>query len=167
MKRKELEGRTMSVDESLLAMLKISKFEQQVSIVLKGSQGKKEEAVLFLCEYSPFHPGPETVDELLNQGGAFIPVRYRHGAFRVVNLNKILYVEVEDFSNKEVNMNLRIYFEEDIHIDAAMYEPLPERYGRTLDFFNTPKSFLPLLCGSKRVYVNKKNVITVEELNDV
>ncbi len=154
----------MDVDEKLLATLKISKFEKHVEIVMKNTKGERKRAILFLCEYSPFHPGPETIDELLNQGTSFIPVKYPDNSFQIINLKEILFVKELESIEKIGKINLLIYLENGVQIEASIFEALPEHYGRTLDFFNINKTFLPLLYHSSRLYINKENVIKVEEI---
>lgn len=154
----------MNMNNDVLAVLKITKIEKRVKILMKETSGETANVTLFVSEYSPFHTGPETIEELLNNGPSFIPSKSPEGIFRILNRDKILYVMELEPLKRDGRKNLRLYFGDGLKIDAAIFEALPEHYGRTIDFLNSNRTFLPLLYDSSRIYINKENIIKVEEL---
>lgn len=154
----------MNRKNDIPAILKITKIEKQAVILMQSDEVELEKITLFISEYSPFHSGPETVEELLNHGPSFIPVKFSDGRFRILNRNKIIYVRETKRLDKQSDRDLLFYFEGGFTLKAAIFEPLPEHYGRTIDFLNSGRTFLPVLNNSFRIYINKNRVIKVEEL---
>ncbi len=153
----------MKPKEDMRSVLKISKIEIQVRLLLLGAGGKSEEAALFVSEFSSLHSGPESIEELLNRGPLFLPVRYSDGTIRVLNRDQILYVEEEMPESPADSGPLHIHFIDGTRIEARLYEVMPERYRRTLDFFNGKRTFLPMYRNGARICVNKKHVAWVRE----
>ena len=154
----------MKQSDDMLAILKITKIEKSAELKLTPPDKELERITLFISEYSPFHSGPETIEELLNHGPSFIPVKFSDGIIRILNRDKILYVKEIDPVNKQTEQELKFHFVGGSTLTAAIFEPLPERYGRTLDFLNSGRTFLAVSQNSYRLYINKKNIIKVEEL---
>ncbi len=154
----------MTANQDVLTVLKITKIEKNVEILIKSKEMTTERVMLYVSEYSPFHSGPETIEELLNHGPSFIPVKFQDGVFRILNRRQILYVKELEPMEKETDRLLLLHFEGNLTLKAAIFEPLPEHYGRTIDFLNSGRTFLPVLNGSYRTYINKDNIIKVEEL---
>ncbi|RTZ93074.1 MAG: hypothetical protein DSY91_02690 [Deltaproteobacteria bacterium] len=155
----------MNPDKDVLTLLKITKIEKKVEILLKSSNMNLEKATLFVSEYSPFHSGPETVEELLNQGPSFIPVKFSDGVFRILNKKQLIFVKELEPIEKQTDRLIQFHFDGNLPLQAAIFEPLPEHYGRTIDFLNSGRTFLPVLYGTYRIYINKNNVVKVEELS--
>ena len=154
----------MNTKDDMLSMLRISKLEKHVKILLAGRKGNCEEAELFVSEFSSLHSGPESIEELLNRGPIFIPARYSDGKIHLLNRTQILYVEEQGHELQPEGNALRIYFMDGTHIDAMIFEIMPERYRRTLDFFNGKRTFLPLLRKGSKIYINKECVTRIREL---
>ncbi len=155
----------MKAKDDMLSMLRISKLEKRVKILLAGRKGNSEEADLFVSEFSSLHSGPESIEELLNRGPLFIPARFSDGNIHLLNRAQILYVEEQEGEPQSGNEVLRVYFVDGTHVDAMMFEAMPERYKRTLDFFNGKRVFLPLLKDGTKIYINKELVTRIREIS--
>jgi len=144
--------------------LKIKKLETHVDLVMKNTGGEKTDVIFYLSRFSQYHSGPETIQEFLNRAPRFIPVRRTDGEFFILGVDNILFVQEREVEPATRIRNLRVLFLDGEKLEAGMFEHLPEQYSRTLDFFNTKDTFLPLLFKKTKIYVNTTNIVKVYEL---
>jgi hypothetical protein len=164
--RQELPELAMTVSESY----RIPTTLVPAELVLLG--GERCAVALFLATQSEFHPGPETLFELLNSDRRFVPARDRvSGTSLLVNRRSLLLVEVEraepaneiageDSARSTVDM-IRVELAGGVTADGALEVVASTGRARLSDFFNEPEAFFRLSSGSKFVYVNKRCVLTV------
>ena len=141
----------------------------EVSIAL--ADGRREDVTLFLSSTSPFHEGPETLDEFLEEHRRFIAVRPRDGKSFLLGIDGILYLSAPSSApilsrlpgrvSSTINL-VRVRLEEGDEIEGTLLANLPADLSRVSDAFNQPEAFIPIESGDRVVYVKKSRVTRVE-----
>ena len=60
-----------------------------VEAVILLADGARQEVCVFLANASPFHEGPETLDEFLNSARPFLPARAADGRAHLIGTHGI------------------------------------------------------------------------------
>jgi hypothetical protein len=141
--------------------LRIPKNEVRVEIRLSDG-GESEDFFFFLNQCSPFHHGPETLDEFLNACRGFIPVRHaaRQEAL-LLNMNDILFVHEKEPCEESGERTIRLQFHGLVEMEVRHFEMQPLFHARPIDFFNSAPAFLSFLHGGRKIYINKSHVAKV------
>ncbi len=131
-----------------------------------GRTGKIEiEVTLYLSTLSETHAGPETVEEALNHGRHFLPVRLREtdqtvlirvGAIRTVTVGD----DADDVRSHEESLAsvelVCLELDGGETIEGTLRTVLPPERPRLSDYFNFSKvKFVPLAVDEGAVYVNR------------
>lgn len=144
--------------------LRIPKNEIRVEIRLRNG-AEVDDYFLYLNQCSPFHNGPETLDEFLNATLAFIPVRHAASSeLMLFNLSSILFVHEKEPCEESGEKTICLQFCNQLELEVKHFELLPAFHSRPIDFFNLAQPFLTFLHGGRKVYVNKSNVSRVNGL---
>ena len=145
--------------------LKIPKIEVRVDMVMVDSMPKTEECSLFLNQHSQFHRGSETLEEFLNSGQSFIPVkRTTTGKFFILNTDALIWVREKIKVEEKGEKKMFIHFSGQNSLEVRHFQILPEFYSRTVDIFNITNVFLPFLHENCKVYVNKTKILRIIEI---
>lgn len=145
--------------------LKISKIEVKVDMAMVDSMSKTEEGSLFLNQHSQHHRGSETLEEFLNSGQSFIPVkRTITGKFFILNINTLLWVREKTKVEEKGEKTMFIHFPGQNSLEVRHFQALPETHSRTVDIFNTASVFLPFLHENCKVYINKTKILRIMEI---
>ena len=145
--------------------LKIPKIEVKVDIVMVDSMSKTEECSLFLNQHSQFHKGSETLEEFLNSGQSFIPVkRTITGKFFILNIDALIWAREKIKVEEKGEKTMFIHFPGQNSLEVRHFQILPESHSRTVDIFNAANVFLPFLHENCKVYINKTKILRVMEI---
>ena len=142
-----------------------------VDIELSITGGRTQEVTLYLSMLSETHPGAETVDEALNRGRDFLPVRtretdqtllVRRGAIRTVTIGD----DEDDVLPHEESLAsvdlVRLELDGGEFIEGTLATVLPPARSRLSDYFNFSKvTFVPLAVDEGVIYVNRDFVSIV------
>ncbi len=141
--------------------LRIPKNEVRVEIQLLGG-GDAEDYFVYLNQCSPFHSGPESLDEYLAAADSFIPVRCAADQRPLLlNLAEVLFVREKEPCEEAGERAIRLHFRGGLDLEVKHFELLPAFHARPIDFFNSPHAFLPFLQGGRKLYIRKANVASI------
>ncbi len=149
-----------------------------VDVELSITGGRTEEieveVTLYLSTLSETHAGPETVEEALNSGRHFLPVRLRETDQTIlVRLGAIRTVTVGDDDGdvlpREESLAsvdlVRLELDGGETIEGTLQTVLPPERPRLSDYFNFSKmKFVPLAVDEGVVYVNRDFISIVRFL---
>ena len=141
-----------------------------VTLSITGGRTEDVEVTLYLLTLSETHTGAETVEEALNRGRHFLPVRtretdqtllVRRGAIRTVTIRDdegdVLPHE-ESLASVDL---VRLELDGGEIIEGTLATVLPPERSRLSDYFNFSKvTFVPLAVDEGVVYVNR-NFISI------
>lgn len=140
----------------------------EATLVLPG--GEREAVTIFLAPHSRLHSGQETVDEFLDSGRDFLPVRGAERGSFLVNRESLLCLEVgpeaptshrrEETAGGALEI-VRVELEGGVEVEGALRMLGPEQSRRVSDLFNETGRFLPLESKSGTVYLNKRRALRV------
>lgn len=127
------------------------------------------EGVLSLLPTSPMHAGPQTLLELLDPPGGFLPFeRTSDDAMLLIARPDIQYVLVPAHVSVDLvrPASYRFTREERVHVrlrtgeelDGVLQMEMPESINRTSDYLNGPDRFFPLTTRNGIVLVQKSAV---------
>ena len=136
-----------------------------VELSITGGRTEDVEVTLFLSTLSETHTGAETVEEALNRGRDFLPVRtretdqtllVRRGAIRTVTIGDdegdVLPHE-ESLASVDL---VRLELDGGEIIEGTLATVLPPERPRLSDYFNFSKvMFVPLAVDEGVIYVNR------------
>ena len=136
-----------------------------VDAALSITGGRTEEVTLYLSTLSETHTGAETVEEALNRGREFLPVRtretdqtllVRRGAIRTVTIGDD-EGDVLPHENSPASVDLvRLELDGGEIIEGTLATVLPPERPRLSDYFNFSKvTFVPLAVDESVIYVNR------------
>ena len=136
-----------------------------VDVELSITGERTEEVTLYLSTVSETHTGAETVEEALNRGRDFLPVRtretgqtflVRRGAIRTVTIGDDegeVAPHEESFASVDV---VRLELDRGEIIEGTLATVLPPERPRLSDYFNFSKvTFVPLAVDEGVIYVNR------------
>lgn len=142
-----------------------------VDVELSIAGGRTEEVTLYLSTLSKTHAGPETVEETLNRGRDFLPVRIRETDQTVlVRRGAILTVTVGndegDVAPPEETLAsvdlVRLELDGGETIEGTLATVSPSERPRLSDYFNFSKvKFVPLAVDEGVIYVNREFIAIV------
>lgn len=143
-----------------------------VEVVLNNSTVLKGR--VFLHSVAERHAGPERVDDVLNSGARFFPLRVQENGQRTLLINKerVLFVKVPQepegvqigelgVSSWAVQVSLDMM--QGAPLQGVVYLSRPPGRDRTLDGLNGGEDFLCLVQDGAFLYVNLRNVVLVRE----
>jgi hypothetical protein len=144
---------------------RIAKTTRKVQVTLLD--GRQLSGELFLSLYGAHHAGQQ-LGELLNGGEEFIPFKTAAAVF-ILNIAQILMVKTE--AKEELNELMTLGKRYSIQVvtphhpllQAEVYVNLPEETSRVCDWLNHPVEFLCLFLADDIVYLNRKQIISVQD----
>jgi len=122
-----------------------------------------------LSPHAEFHPGPETLLELLNEAVRMVPfMRAADGAVILLRRIAIECVEPDlDVPPELIRSNtflvtreerVQVWFENGRKIEGVLQMDLPDDVNRASDFINAADDFFPLVTRGATLLVNKSRV---------
>jgi len=145
--------------------LKIPKIEIRVELLMVDSTTKTEECSIYVNQHSQFHKDHETLEEFLNSGQAFIPVkRNMTGKFFVLHIDALIWVREKTKAEEKGEKKMFIHFAGQYSLEVQQFQILPTSYSRTVDIFNTPNRFLSFIHENCKLYVNKNKILRIMEI---
>ncbi len=136
-----------------------------VDVELSIAGGRTEEVTLYLSTLSETHAGPETVEEVLNRGRHFLPVRaretdqtflVRRSAIRTVTVGddeRDVLPHEESLASVDL---VRLELDGGETIEGTLATVLPPERSRLSDYFNFSQvTFVPLAVDDGVTYVNR------------
>lgn len=145
---------------------KIDKKKKDVIFTL--SDGAEIHGEVYLRLYSTNRMGPQRIDELLNEGIPFIPVKTVDG-FVLLNSTHIMLARTElDESSYELTMmskQCRVTVTTTLHNDfeADLYLTLPEDFQRVKDYLNQPIQFFTFFLPEHILCVNRDFILSIQD----
>jgi hypothetical protein len=138
----------------------IPKIEILVDIMFIDRGQAAEEFFLYLNHFSPLHKGEQTLEEFLNSDQLFIPAkRSQDREFQILNTQSIIYIREKSMAEELPGASIRVFLRNGQDSEIKMFEPLPDSYSRPIDFFNTPRTFLPFIQNQIKIYINKNHIM--------
>lgn len=144
---------------------KIPKLEKKVAIVVDNIDKDIEEHqyYLYLSTCSHITRGEETIEELLNRGKIFLPVKHvETGENTIINLFRIIYMAEEINQIPETKERVNLILRNGLILEVNHFVNLPESRARILDYLNTKGDFLVFLRNSKKIHINRNSITMVE-----
>jgi hypothetical protein len=144
--------------------LKIPKIEVLVDIMLIEPEQAAEEFYLYLNHFSPLHKGEQTLEEFINSDQLFIPViKSLDREFQILNNQNIIYIKEKNMAEESPGASIHIFLRNGQDFEVKIFEPLPDFHSRPIDFFNTPRTFLPFIQEQIKIYINKHHILRARE----
>lgn len=139
--------------------------KQQVPVVLYLANGETIRGKVFIAEDLVSPGGNPEIDEFLNHHApAFIPFQSEAGAWRLVNLRQVMYLETTQ-DDEEIRAKstlgpraLVLYFDNEVILYGTVY-PTREEAARVSDILNEPDEFLTIYRQGQKIVVNRSQVI--------
>jgi hypothetical protein len=153
----------------MLAAMSLAVQTRGLSLRFVGFDGRAREVELFLHAVGERTAHPESIDDRLNGGFAFVPVR-AEGGVELVNLDHVAYVvapgEVPEIAERDEVGASRERVELDlVHGETLAGElvyTLPPGHARVSDLLNSPtERFLLLVSPGETRYVHRASVVRV------
>jgi hypothetical protein len=144
----------------------------RVPVRVRTIGGNEIDGWMALAPQAPYHDGPETILELMNQPERVVPVlRAADGADTLIPRHAILWVEAGakvdpaaivprsfSFAREE---RVQVHFEDGRRIEGVLQMTLPEDKNRASDYLNTDDDFFPLVVAGVYTILNKARVCEV------
>jgi hypothetical protein len=131
--------------------MRVPKERARVHVRVRG--GGRWEGEIFLSACSPYHDGPQSLTELLNEPDPFFPVRLPGGEVRLVGKPEVIVVSLphaaadQSAAGPELPtwMPARLVLVEDETLEGLLNTSTAEnRHPRVLDALNGPGQFVCL-----------------------
>ncbi len=145
---------------------KIDKKKKEVLFTLTDGTEIKGEVYLWL--YSTNHMGAQRIDELLNDGDHFIPVKTVDG-FVLLNSTHIMLAK----TNLEKNSHNLIMMGEKYRVgittlhhknlEADLFISLPEGFQRVKDYLNQPIRFFTFFQPEYILCINRDYILSIQD----
>ncbi|MBN2587589.1 MAG: hypothetical protein JXA64_10145 [Candidatus Fermentibacteraceae bacterium] len=132
------------------------------------SSGSEIEGQVYLSLYSINRSGSQQIDELLNEGDQFFPVKSNEG-FVLLNRDHVMLVRAKFIEEEHV---LRMMGEKHSvvittlnqnSIEADVFVDLPRGYQRMKDYLNQPGQFLTLFQPEQVLYINRNYILYITD----
>lgn len=149
-----------------MSNVRVDMKRREVAFTLTG--GKEIQGEVYLSLYSTSRMGEQRVDELLNEGSRFLPVRTGEGHL-LVNVEHIMLArcgmeeEDHDLTMLGERRTVKIGTLLGTTVIAELYVSLPRGFQRVKDCLNQPQRFLTLFVPGHVLYVNRDFIVTVED----
>ena len=156
---------------SLESGLRVRKETIEVELVLSGAAPRRVE--MFLAEHGSHGFSRESVLELLENGGCFLPVRdVESGTWEVINSRIFVWLEMSRNSADSDDMDIDLYDHRrlvrvtllgGVTLEGEILYSAPEGSARVLDVMNRRERILRLWSGDRVFLLNKEFVLRVVE----
>ena len=142
-----------------------------VEAVILLADGARQEVCVFLANASPFHEGPETLDEFLNSARPFLPARAADGRAHLIGTHGILTVSVDPKVPMLSRLPGRVvstidfvtlHLRDGSRLEGTLLANLPSDLARVSDAFNAEGAFIPIETGGRVSYVQKTYIAWIE-----
>ena len=150
----------------------------RIPATLHLSDGGEMAGAIHVQSAVAYHPGPETVVEMLNRSDPFIVLTTEEDGVRFVPKAQLALVEyappeedgdvVEEDARRSAAKPLRLEVEMMVTarvIEGFVAAELPPNRSRALDFLNDGGAFFPLLVDSTLWAVHRTHVRTVRPVD--
>ena len=152
-----------------LPPLKIKTVKKRATIFLIG--GATLEGAFFLSPVSQYHPGEETLLELLGNEREYVPFETGQGVVIInkKNIVKILLDKREKAfqCGSHTDMHIVIHLCDGGTVEGKVYYSMPETHSRLSDFLNDSKEFFQLFADGHAFLINAHRVNFIEEIDSL
>ncbi len=144
--------------------LKIAKNELLVEIMFVDSGQSAEDFYLYLDQFSPIHKSEQTLEEFINSDHLFIPAKkYPDREFQILNIQKIIFIREKSAAKELPHSSIFVTLGNGQDYEIKLFEALPDFHSRAIDFFNTPRIFLPFIHGLTKIHINRNHILRARE----
>ena len=145
---------------------KIDKKKKEVLFTL--TDGTEIVGDVYLWLHSTYRTGPQRIDELLNEGALFIPVRTIEG-YVLLNSSNIMLARAE--VEKNIHDPIMIGEKYSVHIttllhknlEADLFISLPEGFRRVKDYLNQPVQFFTFFLPEHIFCINRDCILSIRD----
>lgn len=134
------------------------------------TDGARIRGTIHLSSTSPFHDGPETLDEFFNADRRFLPVRGDDGGTILVGRRAILTATVQPSAPllsrlpgrvPEEIFFLTVHLENGATVEGTLLANLPSASSRLSDAFNRGEQFVPVETSDTVSFVHKDRIARI------
>ena len=150
--------------------------KDRATITAVFSDGTKIRGEVFLASFSETHYGHQKVADIIEGDKLFIPVSIKEEErVEFLNRDQIMILEGELSSPEdEEKLAIGLYHIEKVRVifingdimEGAMISEAPPERSRLSDCLNISSRFISMIKGGRYFYLNKKNIIRVESMNE-
>jgi len=146
----------------------IPKLRVDVEVVLSGGQEAK--GAIFLSENMISYTGKPRLEDFLNLEERFFPFSREDGTVSLLNKARLVLLRSsEDDSTFLVEKlmlqpkNVAVHLSDGHAVEGEIYSNLPQESLRTSDFFNQKERFLPIYQEGRKVIINTREVLYIND----
>lgn len=151
--------------------LRVQKNTAEVELALAGATPRRVE--LFLAEHGAHDFRRQSVLDLLDQGGTFLPIRdHETGVWEALNARAVVWIAMARVTADAEDSGGELYDHEKLvrvallggeALEGEILYAAPEGAARVVDFLNRRERFFRLWSGDRVLLVNKDFVLRVVE----
>lgn len=149
-----------------MTLLQLPKVELKVGIAFRSGSESLHWGTVFLESSSPFHDGPETVENFLNRRKEqFFPFfDHQNNKFFQVNRKAIffLYEPIVE-TERMIGAPAMVFLSDGGAHDVFQITDLPSDHSRLQDYMNLDREFLVFSKTEALLYFNRSHILKVTE----
>jgi hypothetical protein len=145
---------------------KIDKKKKEILFTL--TDGTEIQGEIYLWLYSTNHMGAQRIDELLNEGNQFIPIRTVDG-FMLLNSTHIMLAQAKMEKNCHdlmmIGEKYRVHITTLLHenLEADLFISLPKGFRRVKDYLNQPIRFFTFFLPEHILCINRDFILSIRD----
>ena len=149
-----------------MSNVKIDKKKKEVLFTL--TDGTEIQGEIYLWLYSTNRMGPQRIDELLNEGSTFIPVRTVDG-YVLLNSTHIMLARAEMEKNihdpimmgRKYSVRINTTLHNNLKVD--LFVSLPEGFRRVKDYLDQELQFFTFFLPEHILCINRDCILSIRD----